>query len=166
MRRFLFSAAIAGLLLAGIAGSTDAQDRAKPRFRFVYITLFDEPKQHYIPLYGRTWVEVGTSDLSAEDAKEKACQIQIESRNQLVTACRASPHQSFGPGADCGVVSRAHDEIVAGCTAPANGRACPENSYFAVARTDTPTTMVPAAAGMSCGQKTLAAAERAAIAAC
>jgi len=159
-------AVIAGVLLAGIAGAAAAQDKAKPRFRFVYISLFDDPKEHYIPLYGRTWVGLGFSDVSAEDARVKACESHVASREQLVAACRASPQQSLGPGADCGVVTRAHDEVVASCTAPQNGRACPESSFFAVARTDVERQTLPAAAGMSCGQKTLAAAQRAAIAAC
>lgn len=157
---------IAGLLLAGTAGLAAAQEPAKPRYRFVYISLFDDPKEHYIPLRGSTWIELGFSNDSAEDARTKACQVQEDSRSQLVAACRASPQQSLGPGADCGVVSRAHDEIVANCTAPQNGRACPENSFFAIARTEVPNATMPTAAGMSCGQKTVAAAQRAAIAAC
>lgn len=165
--------AIMSLAVAAFALATPAV--AQPEGKYVYIYAFYPPENDPMP-WKRTIVNYSRSDLSAEDAKTKACSGFLEDVQNWTKVCQSQP--SFKPFPyeprlrsftcqDHLSVFKANYES---CISPTNSVAC-SSGFMAIVKSRHSLTVgddnaEPTAAGIVCGKGTQADAWAAAKQAC
>ncbi len=156
-------AALASLVAA--SAYTVVHSGAPEPFR--YVAIFDYPEAHfpYAVGPGRVTVLIGSSDVSADDAKGRAC-ADVSRHLATVKANRGAPGWDSVMGAPYKSALEIAESTAAACTSPDNGIVCKAPHFLATAVAQADGEVSFRAAGVACNAQSAAAAERAALARC